>query len=106
MMGLGFIHLGFLAAGAAVTVPILIHLDPPSPLTPLPGGARGTWRGELGAETPVFSVPLAPMERGVRGEGAGPARESRPYARHAYPSAIDTAITRSERSDFYDHECN
>ena len=26
MAGLGFIHLGFLAAAAAVTVPILIHL--------------------------------------------------------------------------------
>ena len=26
MGGLGFIHLGFLAAGAAVAVPILIHL--------------------------------------------------------------------------------
>ena len=57
-------------------------LDPPSPLTPLPGGARGTWfpgaggtwRGEPRAEARVCSVPLAAPGRGVRGEGASPAR--------------------------------
>jgi hypothetical protein len=66
------------------------RLDPPSPLTPLPGGARGTCirgsrqlppptspqgasqtgRVELRAEARLFSVPVAPAGRGVRGEGA------------------------------------
>ena len=70
----------------------VLFLDPPSPLSPLPRGTRGTGRRNgmnsvlppfptgargtgQGVEARVFSFPLAPPGRGVRGEGAAPPRE-------------------------------
>ena len=46
-----------------------------SPLTRPSGTLSPTGRGEPRFEARVFPVPLAPVGRGVRGEGAGPTRE-------------------------------